>query len=264
MKNISLYVAIVLSAVVFSSCEEEYGNAKMHTTINTDGSCTRTISFNKQSKHNGIAVGSEWNDLSSDTVTATYTRTFSDAEQMSHDMPLILNGQPLKSNATVDKKFRWFYTEYAFTEVYESIKDKFPLPPTLYADSAMVSTWFVKLPELSKIMNGSELLNLLTSIGHHMDDWLGDNLTYSAVDYIYAHYDSVVNPPVSREQFVQMRDSLANFLRKQANGDFLWYDHKKGVKEFFNSDAYSVFFDEFNKPDKLIVVKIFTITLTRL
>ena len=244
MKNIRLYVAIALSAVFFSSCEEEYGNAKMHTTINADGSCTRSISFNKKSKHNGIAVGSEWKELSSDTVTATYTRTFCDAEQMSHDIPLILNGQPLKSNATVDKKFRWFYTEYAFTEVYESIQDKFPLPPTLYADSAMVSTWFVKLPELSKIMNGSELLNLLTSIGHRMDDWLGDNLTYSAVDYIYAHYDSVVNPPVSREQFVQMRDSLANFLRKQANGDFLWYDHKKGVKEFFNSDAYSVFFDE--------------------
>ena len=248
MKTIRLYAAIVLAAVALSSCEdaEEYGYAKMHTTINSDGTCSREISFKKEPQPNGIIIGTEWiADTKNDQmVTATFTRNYNDAAQMSQDIPLKLDGKRLQSKANVEKRFRWFYTEYTFTEEFATIGGNFPLPPTLYADSAMVSTWFVELPELMKTMNGAEAMNILSDMGHKMDTWLSDNLIHSGMDYICTHYDSITNPPVDREQFVQLRDSLATFLRKQSNGDFLTYDHKKGVKDFFNSNAYDIFFDD--------------------
>lgn len=248
MKNIRLYIALVLTTLALSSCEdaEEYGYAKMHTTINSDGTCSREISFNKESKHNGIVIDSKWvgSPKNDQMTTVYYTCNYENAEQMSQDIPLKLNGKRLQSKAKVDKQFRWFYTEYTFTEEFASIGDIFPLSPTLYADAEMVEAWFVGLRGVGKAMNGAEVMGLLSNMGQKMDIWLSDNLIHSATEYIYAHYDSIENPPVNREQFMQMRDSLANFLRKQSNGDFLVYDHKRGVQEFFTSNAYDIFFDE--------------------
>ena len=248
MKNIRLYLALVMTALALSSCEdaEEYGYAKMRTTINSDGSCSREISFNKEMNHNGIIIDSEWvgNPKNDQMTTVFYTRNYDNAAQMSEDIPLKLNGKRLQSKANVEKQFRWFYTEYTFTESFASIGDIFPLSPTLYADSEMVEAWFVGLRGVGKAMNGAEVMGLLSNMGQKMDIWLSDNLIHSAMEYIYAHYDSIENPPVNREQFMQMRDSLANFLRKQSNGDFLVYDHKRGVQEFFTSNAYDIFFDE--------------------
>ncbi|MBQ1885530.1 MAG: hypothetical protein II165_11015 [Bacteroidales bacterium] len=248
MKNIRLYLALVMTALALSSCEdaEEYGYAKMRTTINSDGSCSREISFNKEMNHNGIIIDSEWvgNPKNDQMTTVFYTRNYDNAAQMSEDIPLKLNGKRLQSKANVEKQFRWFYTEYTFTESFASIGDIFPLSPTLYADSEQLETWFVELRGITKVMNLSELINYFSDLGPKMDNWLSDNLINSGMDYIYAHYDSITNPPVNREKFMQLRDSLATFLRKQANGDFMTYDHQKGVQEFFNSNAYNIFFDD--------------------
>ena len=252
MKTIRLYAAIVLAAVALSSCNEDYGDAKMHTTINSDGTCSRSIDFKTESIDlkteyevipSGIDLGSDWTSApNDDTARVAYIRNFDNVEQMSQAMPLKLNKKPLSSKATFEKRFRWFYTEYTFTEVFATIGGNFPLPPTNYADAEEVNYWFTGQPNLINGMNGAEAMERLSDLDSKMTNWFCDNVINSGLDYIYTHYDSIANPPVSREQFAQLHDSLATFIRNQSGKEILTYDSKKGFQEFFKSDAYSIFF----------------------
>ncbi|MBO4771917.1 MAG: hypothetical protein J5595_05220 [Bacteroidales bacterium] len=245
MKTIKLYAAIVLAAVALSSCEN-YGDAKMHTTINSDGTCSRTIDYDTKIDDNpsSIDLGSDWTCVPKDDTArrVAYVRNFDNVEQMSQAMPIKLNKKPLSSKATFEKRFRWFYTEYTFTEVFATIGGNFPLPPTNYADAEEVNYWFTGQPNLINGMNGAEAMERLSDLETKMNNWFSDNVINSALDYIYTHYDSIANPPVSREQFAQLHDSLATFIRNQSGKDILSYDSKKGFQEFFKSDAYSIFF----------------------
>ena len=133
MKTIRLYAAIVLAAVALSSCNEEYNDAKMHTTINSDGTCSREISFNVSffddgtwAIPSGINLGTDWTSVSNDDTARTYVCNFDNVEQMSQAVPLNLNKKPLSAKATLEKRFRWFYTEYTFTEVFAGIGGNFP------------------------------------------------------------------------------------------------------------------------------------------
>ena len=247
MKTIRLYAAIVFAAVALSSCDEQYGDAKMHTTINSDGTCSRSIDFKTEFETipNGINLGSDWVAIpDDDTARHAYVRNFDNVEQMSMAMPLRLNKKPLSSKATLEKRFRWFYTEYTFTEVFATIGGNFPLPPTNYADAEEVNYWFTGQPNLINGMNGAEAMERLSDLDSKMTNWFCDNVINSGLDYIYTHYDSIANPPVSREQFAQLHDSLATFIRNQSGKYILSYDSKKGFQEFFKSDAYSIFFSD--------------------
>ena len=162
MKTIRLYAALVFAALTLASCDEEYGSAKLHTTINSDGTCSREINFTIPPP-NGIILSNEWKNVPTKPeegekldTTVTYARNFDNVEQLSQDMPLILNGKPLSSKATFQKRFRWFYTEYTFTEVFASIGGNFPIPLTNYADTASINDWFFRQPQLLQGMNGSE------------------------------------------------------------------------------------------------------------
>ena len=249
MKTIRLYAAIVLAAVALSSCNEEYGDAKMHTTINSDGTCSREISFNvsffddgTRAIPSGINLGTDWTSVSNDDTARTYVCNFDNVEQMSQAVPLNLNKKPLSAKATLEKRFRWFYTEYTFTEVFAGIGSNFPQPPTNYANADEVSYWFTGQPNLVNGMNGAETMERLSGLEQKMNNWFCDNVINSGLDYVYTHYDAIVDPPVSREQFAQLHDSLATFIRDQSGKDILTFDCKKGFNEFFKSDAYSIFF----------------------
>ena len=241
MKNNSLYLVLMLATVLMASCED-YGNAEMHTIVNADGSCTRQISCKTNAP--SLAFNDSWTCTPADSARSTYTRTFENVEQMSKDMPILLNKKPLESKSSLVKKFRWFYTKYTFTEEFASIGNTLPLPPTNYADPDEVNYWFVGQPDLVAGMNGAEALDKTKQIGDKMDCWLHYNLIYSGLDYVSSNYDSVMNPPVSRNDFASLRDSLANFIRKKTAQEPYQSDYAKVFEEFFSSNAYAVFFHE--------------------
>ena len=59
---------------------------------------------------------------------------FKSIEEMSEETPLQLNGTHLRSKASLKKQFRWFYTNYVFSETFYCVGDTFQLADTLYAD----------------------------------------------------------------------------------------------------------------------------------
>ena len=258
MKTIKLITMLALAGATLASCED-YGDAKMYTIVNKDGTCTREINF-KDNTPKSIALSDAWTSIpdANDTTRITYSRNFDNVEQMCQDMPILLNGKPLQSKATFEKRFRWFYTEYTFTEEFASLGDDFQLPPTNFATAEEVGYWFTGQPNLTNGMNGAEAAELLTNIGEKMDYWLSANLFHRGVDYIYDNYDQVKNPPVSRQEFASLRDSLLHFrdslvsfasledsianLARPATSEQCYY--AKVFEKFFGSKAFDKFFNE--------------------
>ena len=261
MKTIKLISMLALACATLVSCED-YGEAKMFTIVNKDGTCTREINF-KNNAPKSIALSDAWTSVPdvNDTSRVTYSRTFANVEQMSQDMPLLLNGKPLQSKATFEKRFRWFYTEYTFSEEFASIGDDFQLPPTDFATAKEVEYWFTGQPNITNGMNGVEATERLTDIGEKMDNWLSANLFYYGFDYICDNYDKVKNPPVSREEFATLRDSLMRFrdslitfarpedsianLARPATSEQCYYAIV--FEKFFDSKAFDNFFNEKDK-----------------
>lgn len=263
MKNVKLGGSLLMAAALFSSCVEQT-DVEMHTNINSDGTCTRIVSYSDvmpQEMRDTL-----WTDTSrrhaepipeclqidgysyssttvgkGDTVTTTLIHNYENVEEMSSDVPVVLNGQQLQASSTFEKRFRWFYTDYTFTEVFSSIADKFLLPLADYVDDDVASFWFTGQPEMLDGLSGAEITEQITPMESAVTNWLNDNIFQLNFNYIVNHYDSVSNPPITREQFVAQHDSFRDFVMK--SGDILAADHKKLLKDFFHSDAYGFFFD---------------------
>ncbi|MBR4643706.1 MAG: hypothetical protein IKO73_00900 [Bacteroidaceae bacterium] len=180
-----------------------------------------------------------------DTVTTTFWCPFETVEEMCEQTPLQLNGVRLRSKANLDKRFRWFYTEYTFTETFFCVGDTFKLPATDYADKAEISYWFTGQPNLLQGLNGAEAYEKLGKMEPAVTKWLNDNLFKVGFDFIVAHYDSIPNPPVSMERFIELQDSLVHFIMA-GEEDILTAQPDDKLRTFFHSDAYAMFFDEDN------------------
>lgn len=178
-----------------------------------------------------------------DTVSTTFSMPFKSTEEMSEETPLQLNGTHLRSKASLKKQFRWFYTNYIFSETFYCVGDTFQLADTLYADKALVSYWFTGEPNIVKGLSGAEASQKLSEIEPAINRWLNDNLLKVGFDYIIGHYDSIPAPPVSKERFIELHDSLVQFIMAGAD-DFLDIKPEERFRDFFHSDAFDAFFDD--------------------
>lgn len=261
MRKISLYLMLLTSAVFIASCEKP--NVRMHTIIREDGWIERKITYStimSQEMRDSLWDGDNvcWaepvpeclninafmgthTDVEGDTVTTTFTGLFRSPEEMCEQTPLQLNGRHLQSTAKLEKKFRWFYTEYYYEETFNTVADTFKLPATNYADQDVISYWFTGQPNLLEGLNGSEASEKIRKMEPLVDQWINDNLVKMCFDYIVNHYDSIQNPPVDKEKFVALQDSLAKSLLKDGGVDV---DAAEEFAKFFHSNAYAPFFDD--------------------
>ena len=180
-----------------------------------------------------------------DTVTTSFSKFFESVEKMCEETPLLLNGTKMRSKAKLDKHFRWFYTEYTYTETFYCVGDSFKLAPTDYADKDAVSYWFTGQPNLLQGLSGAEAYEKLGNMEPKITKWLNDNLFKVGFDFIIANYDSITNPPVSKERFIELQDSLVHFIM-EGEEDILTARPDDKLREFFHSNAYAMFFDEDN------------------
>lgn len=262
MKKISLYCLLIVAGL--SSCQKQ--NVNMHTIIHSDGTCERMVSYSNvmtKEERDSLWAGDaiQWSyplpeclcidafmdthtDIGEgDTVTTTFRNLSDSVEEMCQKTPLQLNGVRLKSSAKLHKRFRWFYTEYTFTETFACVGDSFKLPPVNYADENIVSYWFTGHPNIVEGLSGAETMSKLNEIEPLINKWLDDNFINLCFDYIVSHYDSITNPPVSRQRFIELKDTLVKFAINDKN-DILEIQPQTVFKDFFGSDSYAVFFDE--------------------
>ena len=94
-----------------------------------------------------------------------------------------------------------------------------------------------------KGLSGAEASQKLSEIEPAINRWLNDNLIKVGFDYIVSHYDSIPAPPVSKERFIELHDSLVQFIMAGAD-DLLDIKPEERLRDFFHSDAYDAFFDD--------------------
>lgn len=263
MRTNSFFGFMIVAAMLLASCQQS--QLRMHTIIHQDGTCIREVSYSnvmtKEERDSLWGDTTGWSQpmpeclnidtisyshtdvVNGDTVTTSFKREFDSVEEMCEQTPLQLNDARLKSRAKLEKHFRWFYTEYTFTEIFDCVGDTFKLDATKYADKDIVSFWFTGEPNLLKGLNGAEASQKISEMEPFVSKWLNDNLFKVFFDYVVNHYDSIKNPPVSKERFCELHDSLANHLLKDRE-DIIGPDPAEGLKSFFHSDAYAMFFNE--------------------
>lgn len=266
MKTSKLLGIALIGTLLLSSCYQP--DVVMHTTINQNPwrPCEREITYSnvmpKQMRDSVYGkTGLGWSQPmpeclntdafcsthteigKDDTVSTTFWTPFKSTEEMSQQTPLQLNGTHLRSKASLKKQFRWFYTNYVFSETFYCVGDTFQLADTLYADKALISYWFTGEPNLVKGLSGAEASQKLSEIEPAINRWLNDNLLKVGFDYIVSHYDSIPAPPVSKERFIELHDSLITFIMFGAD-DLLDIKPEERLQAFFHSDAYNSFFDD--------------------
>ncbi len=119
-------------ALLLSGClEDEY---KVTTMVSTDGTCERVITVRREKKTlpNGafpVPTDSTWQcewtlakkvDSTNKEAAHVYTarKRFADFDALAHEYPVQHDSTSFSISVNIQKKFRWFYSYYDYTETY--------------------------------------------------------------------------------------------------------------------------------------------------
>lgn len=276
MKARNEYILIALAALLMIGCKK---NSNMLTIINEDGTCMRELSFhttpqklmlppdsdldnyidkswertwtivdNDSVRHPVPMTEAQYDSIQQknfrkyvpDLVTMHVRKKFKNVQEMAEQTPLD-DTKYIKASSSLDNHFKWFYTDYTFTETFAYVGNvKFvPISRFLSADTA--SYWFTGQPDLTRNYSGAELKEMLDGIEAKVSQWINANWFAMIYDEIASDYNSIQNPPVSKEQFVSLRDTLATHPAI-LNTDLLdgsMKDFMNVLDDYYHSSAYS-------------------------
>lgn len=115
----------------------------------------------------------------------------------------------IKASSQLEKHFKWFYTDYTFTETFANEDSTlFPVPLSQFLSADTASFWFTGQPDLKRSLSGAEMKEMLDGIEKKVSQWSNANWFVEICKVISDHYDKVKNPPVSKERFISICDSL--------------------------------------------------------
>lgn len=239
MQTFRISILAAIAALMITSCEQE---VKMFTQINRDGTCTRQVST-KEEEWCSLPNG-QWEEIApedtSDHATRIIRRNFKNVEEMTANPVLSAYDKPIRSQASFGKRFKWFYTDYTFTETFLGWEDKIEIPITDFLSKDEASFMLTGYPNLTEGMTGIEMVDYLDKVNENIEKWEYTILLNCDMKLIANHYQDIVNPPVSRQEFLSLRDSLVNYGRQN------WYDEFEGeqdlFRDYFKSDAYDIFY----------------------
>ncbi len=293
MKTSRFYIIAAVLVLLITSCNDD---SSMLTIINEDGTCSREMSFHPYPKsvmapvnepvdNDGLHFGSDWErtwsvvgdstrhacpmteaqwdslrkvfpkqDVGSHILMHT-KRDFSSVAEMSDSLTKVVN-HLFKATASLDKHFKWFYTDYVYTETYTltNIQQLFPIPLDRFVSADTASYWFTGQPNLAEDLTGSEQKELLDGIESKISQWMNAN----TFDYIYTYivkrfWKDIKNPPVGRGQFLANKDSL---LMSPAVANMKIFDEPEQVakilKDYYHTDAFQPIFSEDRHWDRIL------------
>ena len=246
MKKYLLLSTILLTAL--TACES--GHIDMNTIIHADGTCRREICFkadsaalangsiNAHSNVLDILNDNSWTYEVQDTSWVKAYRDFSSPDEMAEAMPLQVAGQQVKSKAKLEKQFRWFYTDYIYTETFESIAPTFVIPLTNYMEKDMADYWLTGTPDVMKGYSGLEMKDYLDSMEDAYIHFVNANILNDLMDVLAEHYNDITKAPVSKEEFLASKSELIEQADKMST-DVLNFEPEKLLVETFKTEAYN-------------------------
>ena len=296
MKTNRILTIVAAIALLLTSCSND--NERMLTIINEDGTCSREMTFEPERetvtaslddpiKDNGLHFGSDWertwsikgdsvrhacpmSELQWDSLRSVFAkqekpnkilmhtkRQYQNVSEMSDSLTSVVR-HLFKATASLDKHFKWFYTDYTYKETLAitNIEQIFPIPIDRFLSADSASYWFTGEPNLSAGLTGAEQKELLDGIEAQISHWLNACTMSFVYAQVWGHYSKVENPPVSREQFLDLKDSI---VMSPAVAKMDLFDNigqvSKIIKDFYNSDAYTPLFSDSTKWERLLETK---------
>lgn len=293
MKTNRLYIIAAALVLLITSCDNE---SNMLTIINEDGTCSREMSFHpypqsvmapvdQSIENDGLHFGSDWErtwsvmgdstrhacpiteaqwDSLQKVFPNSYVRShilmhtkrdFSSVAEMSDSLTKVVN-HLFKATASLDKHFKWFYTDYVYTETYTltDMQQPFPIPLDRFVSADTASYWFTGQPNLAEDLTGSEQKELLDGIESKISQWMNAN----TFDYIYTYiahvfWKDIKNPPVTNGQFLANKDSI---VMSPAVANMKIFDEPEQVakilKDYYHTDAFEPLFSEDHHWDRIL------------
>lgn len=170
------------------------------------------------------------------------------AEIYRADRSHLIKVEGIKASSQLEKRFKWFYTDYTFTETF-AYKDStlFPIPLSRFLTADTASYWFTGQPDLTRNCSGAEMKEMLDDIEKKVSQWSNANWFYEICNVIIENYDKVQNPPVSKERFASVRDSLVMqpCVLNANEGDGRKENITVQIDKAFPSDAYTQFLQSY-------------------
>ncbi len=246
MKKYFLLAGLSLTAL--TACES--GHIDMNTIIHADGTCRREICFKADSAalaNGSIKTASNildslndngWSYEVQDSLWVKAHRDFSSLDELTDAMPLQVAGQQVKSKAKLEKHFRWFYTDYIFTETFESIAPTFAIPLSNYMDKDMADFWLTGTPDVMKGFSGMEIKDCLDNMEDAFGHFVNANILNDLMDVLAEYYDGIPMAPVSKEEFLASKSELIAQADKMST-DGLNFEPEQLLAETFKTEAYN-------------------------
>ncbi|MBR3615125.1 MAG: hypothetical protein IKL56_00700 [Bacteroidaceae bacterium] len=183
-----------------------------------------------------------------DTICVYARKEYASVEDMCSGSPMFFVDEQAGAEGSLDKEFRWFYTDYVFTEKFSSVADYFKVPVTDFMSEEEALYWFSGTPDLYAGKPTWRYYEFLEDLKEKADRWVFANMYYKLLSGIADRYDMVVDPPVSKDEFIAQ---LGDVVKQIASYDTYKMEYSTArsiVSSHFGSDAYSPFiYDEWKK-----------------
>ena len=293
MKTSRFYIIAAVLMLLITSCNDD---SSMLTIINEDGTCSREMSFHpypqdvmapvdQSIENDGLHFGSDWERTWSvmgdstrhacpiteaqwDSLQKVFPnsyvrfhilmhtkRDFSSVAEMSDSLTKVVN-HLFKATASLDKHFKWFYTDYVYTETYaiNDMQQLLTIPLDRFVSADTASYWLTGQPNLAEDLTGSEQKELLDGIESKISQWMNAN----TFDYIYTYiahvfWKDIKNPPVTNGQFLANKDSI---VMSPAVANMKIFDEPEHVakilKDYYHTDAFQPIFSEDRHWDRIL------------
>ena len=296
MKTNRLLIIVAAAALLMTSCSTD--DERMLTIINEDGTCSREMTFHPyreqvmaplsepiQTKglyynpdwertwsvmgdsvrHACPMTQQQWDSLQSvfpeknvsSKILMHTKRHYQNVDEMSDSLTQTVR-HLFKATASLDKRFKWFYTDYTYKETFAitDIQQIFSIPLERFVSADSASYWFTGQPNLSDGLTGAEQKEMLDDIEGKVSHWLNA----CTMSFVYAQlwlcYDEVKNPPVSKEQFLTLKDSIVMSPAVRNMELFNGISQISNIiKDFYHSDAYTPLFSDSTKWERLLETK---------
>ena len=122
----------------------------------------------------------------------------------------LIKAEGIKASSKLEKRFKWFYTDYTFSETFANTDSTlFPIPLSQFLSADTASFWFTGQPDLTRSCSGAEMKQMLDGIEAKISQWGNANWFTEICRYIVRNYDKLENPPLSKGRFASLCDSLA-------------------------------------------------------
>lgn len=296
MKANRILFILAAMMLMMTSCINR--DERMLTIINEDGSCSREISFhphkeqvqasiNKPIEINGMYYNTDWERTWSvmgdsiqhacpmteqqwdslqnvfadqnvpDKILMHFKRNYQNVSEMSDSLTQAVR-HLFKATASLDKHFKWFYTDYTYKETLAStdLNQIFPVPLDRFVSAGSASYWFTGEPNLAAGLTGAEQKEMLDEIETRISQWFCACTMSNIYAHVWKNYDEVKNPPVSEEQFWALKDSVIMSPAVRNLNLFGNINQVSNIlKDFYQSDAYTPMFSDSTRWERLLEIK---------